>query len=168
MVCLVVIVTIKGTDNIMKQFGLTEEELNIEVSDVHIDEISRRFCKLWRSLYSHLNLDETVCSDADRNNNTEVEKKIAFFKEWKQQKAYDATYKNLVYALVMINCNKDASAVCQMLAESLGKPMQVPVTSGTTHRISFRIVFDIIINNPPYTSRFLPPTFTSQNQLPLH
>ena len=69
-----------------------------------------------------MDLQEIVCSDAERNNKNETEMKTAFFSVWKQQKAYEATYGKLVYALEMIGNKKDAVAVCMMLAKSLGKP----------------------------------------------
>ena len=106
--------------------GLTEEDLGQEVSDLHINKLCLRFCKNWRLLHSHLDLDEVVCNDVERDHFNEMERKVAFFSAWKQQKAYEATYKKLIDALRAINCHKDATALCEILA---GKSM--PVTKQT-------------------------------------
>ncbi len=109
--------------NLQKQFGFSEGEFKKQISNIHIDQISCTCCKEWRSLFSHLDLDEIVNDDVERNNITEIEKKIAFFGEWRQRKAFEATYKKLVCALEAINRHNDAVIVCKILAKSLGKPI---------------------------------------------
>ncbi len=104
----------------MKQFGLSEEHYNQKVSDPHVDTISRSHCKSWRPLYSHLELEEIVVSDTNKNHSLEVDKRNAFFSVWRAMKGSEATYRKLVYALLKTSARQDAEGVCKLLAESLG------------------------------------------------
>lgn len=107
----------------MKKFGVLKEHYNKEISDTHVDVLSRSHCKKWRPLHSYLELEEIVVSDIDRDcrHVEEADKRNAFFREWKRRKGSEATYRKLVYALLKTECRKDAENVCKLLAETLGR-----------------------------------------------
>ena len=112
----------------MEKHGLSEEDWSLKVSDIHVGDISRFHYEKWRDLYPHLDLAKIVVTDASRNYGSESERRSAFFNEWKEQQASDATYRKLVYALLQIGAKQDAVSVCELLAESLGKakPLKQP------------------------------------------
>lgn len=127
----------------MKEFGLSEQHYNQTVSDVHVNTISTSYCEKWRLLHSHLELEKIVVSDSDRNHGHEVDKRNAFFSEWKEKKGSEATYRKLVSALLKTDRKQDAEGVCRLLAESVCKenlavsssPPVTPSTSPTGNLI---------------------------------
>lgn len=74
---------------------------------------------------SRLGLPIILRSDIERNFNfkTEQEKRVAFFSQWKGMKGSEATYRNLISALLGINKMEDAEGVCGLLLKSL-QPVQ--------------------------------------------
>ena len=100
----------------MTQYGLSEKDGDRKVSDVHVDEISRLYCKKWRSLYPHLELDEIVVADTERDHGAEDERRKGFLTKWRETKGSKATYKMLVHALLRINQRLDAENICKLLA----------------------------------------------------
>ncbi len=107
--------TIKFLAALMESFGLSEEYFNKEISDVHLDQISRSYCGKWRELYCYLELDEILVSDMDHMIGSEEEKRRKFFAQWKEKKGSDVTYRRLLDALLEIGCRKDAEAICKLI-----------------------------------------------------
>ena len=92
--------------------------MNKQVSDAHLEDISRSCCSGWRSLPSRLEMRKIVVEDIDRLQGlSEEEKRLYFFKQWKSEKGSEATYKKLIDALVKIKCREDAEKV-QCLIEN--------------------------------------------------
>ena len=92
--------------------------LSEQVSDVHLQDISRSCCSKWRRLPARLEMEEIVVQDIDRLQGlSEEEKRLNFFKQWKSEKGSEATYKKLIDALVKIKCREDAEKV-QCLIEN--------------------------------------------------
>ena len=89
-----------------------------QVSDEHIEEISRNHCRRWRSLPAHLNLGPILVQDIERSQGDEGERRAIFFRVWKERNGSEATYENLITALLKISCRQDAEAVLNMCANS--------------------------------------------------
>lgn len=116
--------------SLLKQHKLTEGICNKQVSDGHLEEISRYHCKDWKSLPSHLGLNTIVAEDIDRSKVAEKEKRHTFLLGWKKIEGSRATYKRLITALLKIDCREDAEGVCTLLQKHPQLPMtqsQLPV-----------------------------------------
>ena len=106
--------------DVTKHYELTEEECSIQVSDCHLELISQSYCRLWRMLPAHLELKSIVAEDIEYIHGDEREKRYKFLLQWKEIKGSLATYKQLINALLKIDCMGDADAVCtSMLKESI-------------------------------------------------
>lgn len=112
---------LQGTsaNHLLKAYCLTEENCNKEVSDRHLEEISRLHSREWKSLPSYLDIESIVADDMDHGVGNQHEKRLNFFLQWKQMKGSDATYFRLISALLKIKCRKDAESVCKLLQVSL-------------------------------------------------
>jgi hypothetical protein len=104
--------------------GLADEDTNQVVTDIHLECISRTCCKQWKSLPSHLGLEDIVAEDIDKSQKTEREKRHEFLRQWKSTKGSEATYKRLIDALLQIRCKQDAEKVQEMLIESISQPQR--------------------------------------------
>ena len=102
---------------VIRRHGLSDEVLNHEISDIHVDKISRSSCKMWRHLYPYLELDEIIIGDVERDYSAEAERRKGLINRWRAIKGSEATYKTLVYALLKISQLQDAENVCKLLAD---------------------------------------------------
>lgn len=102
----------------MRQYGLSDEDCSREISDAHVDEISRHYCEKWRSLYPHLHLNKIIVTDMERGHSTEEARRSGFILKWKAMKGSEATYRMLVCALLKIQERQDAEGVCKLLAST--------------------------------------------------
>ena len=121
------------------QFKLTEEDSKEQISDPHLEEISRTSSKEWRSLPSHLELPDTTVGDIERDSQKEDERRNNFFFTWKHKKGTRATYRKLVHALLKIDCRGDAEKVCELLLECVSarqKNFSLPAKSKPNQPIS--------------------------------
>ena len=103
---------------VMESFGLTKREWNKEITSEHLNEISRFYCREWWRLIPQLNLRDITENDINDRSGSSEEKRRIFFRKWKHMKGSEATYKQLVSALLKIECKKDSEAVCQLLLQS--------------------------------------------------
>lgn len=101
-----------------EHFKIKEEDWSKEVSDSDLKEISHSYCSEWRLLPYHLGMKDIVVKNIERNKDDEEERKHAFFRQWKQEKGFDATYKQLISALLKIRHREDAENVCKLLIAS--------------------------------------------------
>lgn len=102
-------------EDLMYKYDLNISDCNRQVTDRHIDEISRSYCGEWRHLPSQLEMDEIIESDINRKPIAEDEKRREFFKKWKNRHGSRATYEKLIRALLRIRCLNDAESVCRLL-----------------------------------------------------
>ena len=104
-------------NSMMKHFQLTDKDLNQQISDCHIAEISDSFCEKWRLLPPYLELEDIVEKDVDREHqgSDESEKRCSFLKKWKKIIGLKATYKMLISALLRVKCRNEAEGVCKLL-----------------------------------------------------
>ena len=102
-------------ESIVDNHHLSEEDISKEITDGHIEVISRSLCEKWRSLPPHVDLDSIVVKDIDRMQLEEGEKRGKFFGIWKEKQGSRVTYKRLIHALLKIECTQDAESVCKLL-----------------------------------------------------
>ena len=106
---------------LMGYYGLTEEDCKTEVSDSGIVKIASSIHGKWKSqLPPHLGIDPIVVTNivGAPGYMSEEDRRLDFFKEWKQRKGFEATYKALISALLEIECRQDAESVCKILKET--------------------------------------------------
>ena len=113
------VVGMSTVSSICAHYGVNQEDLNKEISDLHLAKIVQSRCTRWRSLPSHLELETNLLSDIDRDFPKEVEKRSEFFDQWKRQKGSEATYKRLMQALLDVKERHDAEYVCQLSQQIL-------------------------------------------------
>ena len=101
----------------MEHYALSEEDCNQMISDLSLEDIARSSCRKWRDLPSRLVLPGILVEDIDRSGTGEGEKRLNFFREWKQMRGFDATYKRLIGALLDIRCREDAEFVCRLVRD---------------------------------------------------
>ena len=101
--------------SLLLQYKLPADICSAQVSDVHLEEISRSHCKDWKNLPPHLQLDTIMASDINRMQVGEAEKRREFLFGWKESKGSDATYGSLIRALLKIKCRQDAESICELL-----------------------------------------------------
>lgn len=98
--------------------GLSERELDRQVSDKDLERISRSCCKHWKFLPAYLELEAILALDIDRKGVDEREKRHEFLLKWREIKGSAATYKQLISALLEIKSVEDAERVCVLVKES--------------------------------------------------
>ena len=62
---------------------------------------------------------DTVVVDIEREVDKEEERKARLFSRWKSEKGAGASYKQLVNALLEIECKQDAEYVCELLRSTV-------------------------------------------------
>ncbi len=85
-----------------------ELDCNHQISDRHLEDISRSSCQQWRSLSSRLGLPTILVEDIERSVSN----------EGRRRKGFEATHKRLIEALLGINRREDAKKVCKLLRDS--------------------------------------------------
>ena len=103
----------------IRQCGLTEEDCGTVVSDVHLDNIARSCSASWKFLVAQLKVNGIEIDNIENTQEGIEEKRRKFYRRWKQSKATDATYSQLINAMLNINCKQDALKVCKLLPASL-------------------------------------------------
>ena len=118
---------------LMSQYRLTERQYNKQVSDIHLEKLSRSGCKQWKSLPPHLELETIVAEDIDKRRKEEREKRYEFLLTWKDMEGSGATYGQLITALLKIKCRQDAEKLCEMLKKSAQSQLAIATISATSH-----------------------------------
>ncbi len=116
-------VEVPDTDQLLEGYSLTVANCSREVSDCHLDEISRLHSREWKSLPPYLGIPNIVAEDSSLSAGDPREKRLNFFLKWKQKKGSGATYLRLISALLKIQCKKDAESVCELLQATLKQKM---------------------------------------------
>ena len=111
-------------ESLIARYQLTEENVNREITDIHIGVISRSYCSKWKSLPSYLGLGTIVAEDINRTEVNEEDKRRTFLTTWKEKKGFEATYKTLISALLEIECKSEAQSVCDLLKHALSPDEQ--------------------------------------------
>ena len=102
--------------SLIEYYGLPKECLTKQVSTKDRAEIAQNgYCKEWRKLPAHLEMMSVVVDDIDRLSVEEDEKRRKFMSQWNSKKGSEATYKNLICALLKFDCKDNAENVCKLL-----------------------------------------------------
>ena len=110
--------------SLVKQYNLGED-VKSQVTDKHVEIISRSYCSKWKRLPSHLNMDSVIADDIDHQAVDEDEKRLKFLSTWKTTKGSGATYEKLISALLKIDCVNHAEGVCKILQQDVApKPKE--------------------------------------------
>ena len=108
--------------SLREAYELTEQDCTRPIKDADLESISHSHCTYWRKLPTHLGVDKIIINDIDRSQlGSEEAKRSDFFSQWKNSRGSDATYKQLVVALLEINCRQDAEDVLKILKQSIQK-----------------------------------------------
>ena len=99
----------------LQHHKLTVQDYETQITDSHVERISRSYCKRWKLLPPYLKMETIVAEDIDCKQAHEGEKRYEFIKTWKQEKGSKATYLSLISALLQIDCKDDAGNVCKLL-----------------------------------------------------
>ena len=106
-------------NTVCAQLKLAEQDLDKKISDLHLDEIAQARCIKWKLLPSRLGLEGVVAQDIDTDFSREFDKRREFFKQWKQIKGFEATYRSLVRALLDIKQRDNAEYVCELIRQTV-------------------------------------------------
>jgi hypothetical protein len=115
---------------LMGRYGLSDKDCEKKISSPHLEHISRSCCMEWKSLPPHLKLETIVAEDIDKKSATEKAKRYDFLLKWKEMKGAQATYKQLLAALLEIKCTQDSEKVCEMLKQP--RPAEPIAKHGTS------------------------------------
>ena len=101
-------------EDLTKRFKIPSGVLENEVSDVDIREIST-FLESWKLVAPHLGLKKGEIEAIESDGKSEEEKKMLMLQKWKQALVFNATYKELINALLFVRRADLAVKVCQMM-----------------------------------------------------
>ncbi len=104
--------------SLLGRHGLSEECCDSKVSDVHLEKISRFLSQSIQCLAPYLGIKQRIVSDIDNlSHKGEKEKRHTFLIKWREVKGSEATYRNLIQALLTIESVEDAEKVCKLLLD---------------------------------------------------
>ena len=101
-------------EELLKQVGVHPEKLNESTSDDHLREIAL-FLTSWRTVASHLDLDENDLDDAEQGGRKVKDKSLKALQIWKGKFGFKATHKKLVGVLLSLGMADVAEKVCLLL-----------------------------------------------------
>ncbi len=111
--------------------GLSEECCDSKVSDVHLEKISRFLSQSIQCLVPYLGIKQRIASDIDElSHKGEKEKRHTFLIKWREVKGSEATYRNLIQALLTIESVEDDEEVCKLLIDL--PPLPSPTDTSTS------------------------------------
>ena len=73
-----------------------------------------------------------MAEDIDKSQKGEREKRHDFLLKWKDEEGSDATYGQLITALLKIKCTQDAEKLSEMLKQSVSQSELSTATASTT------------------------------------
>ena len=129
---------------LLKKYKLDKDSCDQTIKDLHLDRISH-FCNVGggdrHSLALNLGIKKVDVEDINRGPGEEQEKRSAVFKKWKTMKGSEATYTELVIALLAIQHKEDAENVLELLQSSIASPPPspnvIPPTTPGTHNVDY-------------------------------
>ena len=128
----------------MTKHQLTEKDISKKVNVSHLEFTSRSCYKQWKSLPPILGLQSSVI---DKTPKDEKIKCFSFLLSWMTTKGSGATHKQLLTALLKINCEEAAEMLCTRIKKSASdslRPRSLTATSPTSGG-----TFDGAPNLPP-------------------
>ena len=105
-------------EELCKRFDLTDDDIDMEVSNEHIKEIYSQL-KKWRRLAVHLSFTGADIAQIAREANQDVAllMKLYMLQQWKSKGKLDkiASYRVLLNALLECTCTESAVQLCELL-----------------------------------------------------
>ena len=100
-----------------KKYRLTDENIDMEVTDKHILKIYSRL-ENWKRVAAHLGLTRADIQAIESGARPDEElMRLYMLQEWKSKKRFNGeiTYQFLLEALIECNCSESAFQVCELL-----------------------------------------------------
>ena len=101
-------------EELLKKVGLCPEKLNDSVSDDRLREVAL-FLTSWRTVASHLDLDENDLDDAEQGGKKVKDKSLKALQIWMGKFGFKATHRKLVEVLLSLAMADVAEKVCNLL-----------------------------------------------------
>ena len=98
---------------LIKHYKITEEQLEEECSDEHLETLSKKF--VWKDWADQLGLSDKQIQDIDGMSLDESGKAQKALSKWQDINAFLATYENLVETFLGGGNAKLAGEVCKLL-----------------------------------------------------
>lgn len=102
-------------EQLVAESGVKLESLEEQCSEQKLLDLAE-YCDPISVVGHALGLTRAQISAIDNDYRTTKEKRLALMQQWKDSKAYQATYKNFIEALLHSGNADLAAEVCQMLA----------------------------------------------------
>lgn len=102
--------------DLAERAGVSLKYLEKQISDKHVLDFAKHY-GTFEVIGPYLGLDKCDLSDIDEDNNKSALKRRKVLEVWKEKKAFEATYKKFIEALIKCDRNDSAFHVCQALAE---------------------------------------------------
>ncbi|CAI8045413.1 hypothetical protein GBAR_LOCUS25117 [Geodia barretti] len=103
-----------STSTIYKKYNLTKENLNTKCSDEHILDIGKFIS--WRKVGRRLkHIEERDIQDIDRDGKDEDDRRRLLLERWHEKNASDATYGEIINAMMKEQKRDEAEKVCELL-----------------------------------------------------
>ena len=100
----------------------SEQLLDEVVSDIHIDEIARKYLSNWEKLCPHLGLSPPQKAAISKSHIRDYEEqKCKCLYKWKETKGHRATYRALIQAAEAVEDKQLAENVAKMLQPTPSK-----------------------------------------------
>ena len=103
--------------DLMEKYQLSPHQLDKEVSEGHLMDVSWIIAD-HEILGRELGLNGAEMTAVNADSSTHQLKKIEMLRTWKQKFAWKATYRQLIEALLKCRKGDDAQKVCELLAPS--------------------------------------------------
>ena len=106
------------TQELAIKSGISLDSLDQECSDSDLLALSE-FCDPWEIVGRHLQLTDPEISIIDSDHKTTEQKRLASLKKWKGNKAFGATFKAFIDALLACKGVQKAHQVCEYRARQI-------------------------------------------------
>ena len=105
-------------EDVATKTGVNLERLEQECSDSDLLALSE-LCDPWELIGQHLQLTDPQIRAIDSDHKTTEEKRLASLQKWKENKAFGATFKVFVDALLVCKFAQKARKVCEYRAKQV-------------------------------------------------
>ena len=94
-----------------------------------------KHCVEWQLIGLHLELTDGDIAAVDGDNQTVDKKRVGMLKRWKEQNAFNATYKVLVKALLACGRTSDAVNACKVIVSGMSLVMYADNVLHSIHTV---------------------------------
>ena len=100
--------------DLAQKYQLTPEMLQQKVTDEHMLDIQDFIS--WRDIGPYLSeIDRVDLNDIQREGDDERDRRRRLLNKWEDRNGLDATYKNMIFAMLRAGKKGDATKVCRLL-----------------------------------------------------